>query len=135
MNVRGCGRYGGAVGRKGYVMEIRYEILKAKTKQLFFLVMQIVTLQYIRSEVWVGSALCTVHFPFLRWLLGGVGWCSSLKQATVPASQKLVLRGGGDSKSHVYIVSVLPFALSFLNLAGECLPLLKSRVIRLDPTE
>lgn len=34
MNVQG--RYGGAVGRKGYMMEITCEILKSKTKQLFF---------------------------------------------------------------------------------------------------
>lgn len=34
MNVQG--RYGGAVGRKGYVIEIKCEILKSKTKQLFF---------------------------------------------------------------------------------------------------
>lgn len=80
----------------------------------------------------MGSALCTERFPLSPL---AVGWYSSLKQATVPASRKLVLRGGSDSKSHVYIISVLPFALSFLNIAGECLPLLRSRVVRLDPLE
>lgn len=54
-----------------------------------------------------------------------VGWCSPLKLATVPPSRKLVLRGGGDNESWVYIISVLHFALSFLCIAGECLPHLR----------